>query len=99
MAGKTGAVGTIDRLSLRRYGFLLEKNIAAAARALEVVTGSFELLRASPYSCRKAAAANPFLRELLISFGAAGYAALFGIEAESIVSILALRPRREEDYP
>ncbi len=83
---------------LRLYGFLLEKDIAAAERALEVIKGSFELLRTSPYSCRKATAGNPFLRELLISFGASGYVALFEIEPENIVSILAVRHQREDDY-
>ena len=43
-------------------------------------------------------ASNPFLRELLIPFGAAGYVALFEIEANSIVSILAVRHQREDDY-
>ena len=53
-----------------------------------------------PFSCRKALGGdgNPFLRELIIPFGAAGYAALFEIENRDIVTILAVRHQREEDY-
>lgn len=41
---------------------------------------------------------NPFLRELIIPFGAAGYVALFEIENEQIVTVLAIRHEREDDY-
>jgi hypothetical protein len=39
-----------------------------------------------------------FLRELIIPYGAAGYVALFEIEDESTVTILAIRHQREDDY-
>jgi len=55
-------------------------------------------LRFSPFSCRKAVSDNPFLRELIIPFGAAGDVALFEIEPRGIVNILAVRHQREEDY-
>ena len=51
-----------------------------------------------PITCRKADASNPFLRELVIPFGAAGYVALFEIEDSSTVTILAIRHQREDDY-
>jgi mRNA-degrading endonuclease RelE of RelBE toxin-antitoxin system len=38
------------------------------------------------------------LRELVIPFGAAGYVALFEIEDNETVTILAIRHQREEDY-
>lgn len=41
---------------------------------------------------------NPFLRELIIPLGAAGYVALFEIENEQIVTVLAIRHQREDDY-
>ena len=41
---------------------------------------------------------NSFLRELLISFGTSGYVALFEIENEKSITILAVRHQREEDY-
>lgn len=83
---------------LRLYDFLLERDLAAAERALEVMKRAAELLRFSPFSCRKALADNPFLRELIIPFGSAGYVALFEIEPGDTVNILAVRHQREEDY-
>jgi plasmid stabilization system protein ParE len=83
---------------LRLYDFLLERDVTAAEHALDAIRGSVELLRFSPFSCRKALADNPFLRELIIPFGSAGYVALFEIESGSEVNILAVRHQREEDY-
>ena len=83
---------------IRLYDFLLAKDIAAAGRALEAVKSALGLLGFSPYSCRKALPDNPFLRELLIPFGSAGYVALFEIEAGNLISVLDVRHQREEDY-
>jgi plasmid stabilization system protein ParE len=83
---------------LRLYDFLLEKNMAVAERPLAAITQAANLLRFSPFSCRKVLADNPFLRELIIPFGSAGYVALFEIETGDTVNILAVRHQREEDY-
>lgn len=86
---------------LRLFDFLLEQdpnNIQLAQRALERVAQSIELLRQFPFTCRKATANNPYLRELVISFGAYGYVALFEIEPDDMVTILAVRHQRESDY-
>jgi plasmid stabilization system protein ParE len=83
---------------LRLYDFLLERDVTTAERALDAIREAVELLRFSPFSCRKALPDRPFLRELVIPFGAAGYVALFEIEPRSIVNILAVRHQREEDY-
>ena len=83
---------------LRLYDFLLEKDVAAAERALDAINASIEVLRLSPFSCRKAVPDNPLLRELVIPFGAAGYVALFEIDGPSIVTIVAVRHQREDDY-
>ena len=83
---------------LRLYDFLLQTDISAAERALDAIKGAVELLRFSPFSCRKALPDNPFLRELVIPFGSAGYVALFEIGSGNRVSILAVRHQREEDY-
>ena len=83
---------------LRLYDFLLEKDVTAAERALDAIKEAMELLCFSPFSCRKALPDNPFLRELVIPFGSAGYVALFEIESGSTVSILAVRHQREDDY-
>ena len=42
--------------------------------------------------------ASLFLRELLIPFGSAGYVALFEIEGGDLVTVLAVRHQREDDY-
>jgi plasmid stabilization system protein ParE len=82
----------------RLYAFLLEQDLAAAERALQAIEKATGLLQDFPFTCRKATADNPFLRELLIPFGAAGYVALFEIEAGETVTILAVRHQREDDY-
>jgi hypothetical protein len=83
---------------VRLYEFLLERDVIAAERALDAIKAAIELLHFSPFSCRKASRDKPFLRELVIPFGAAGYVALFEIDSRSTVSILAVRSQREEDY-
>lgn len=83
---------------LRLYDFLLERDILLAERAIAAITKAVEVLSFSPYSCRKALQDNPFLRELIIPFGATGYVALYEIEPAFIVTILAVRHQREEDY-
>ena len=101
--------GARDDLT-RLYTFLLERDDAAAARALEAIRKATDVLRGFPFTCRKADEANPFLRELIISFGDSGYVALFEIEGEQpaeavpageasrYVTILAVRHQREDDY-
>jgi plasmid stabilization system protein ParE len=82
----------------RLYDFLLEKDLAAAERALDAIHAGIEVLRLSPFSCRKAATDRPLLREIVIPFGTAGYVALFEIEGASTVTVLAVRHQREDDY-
>ena len=83
---------------MRLYGHLLDDDVSNAERALDAIERSLELLRLSPYSCRKATTGNPFVRELIIPFGCAGYVALYEIEPRSVVTILAIRHQREDDY-
>ena len=83
----------------RLYTFILERDAPAwenAERLLNAIQAAILSLEHNPFSCRKAT--TPFLRELVISFGATGYVALFEIEAHQIVTILAIRHQREEDY-
>ena len=82
----------------RLYAFLLVQNVQAANHALEAINKAIELLKTFPFTCRKAQAYNTFLRELIINFGANGYVALFETEEEIIVTILAVRRQREDDY-
>jgi plasmid stabilization system protein ParE len=85
---------------LRLYDFLVDKDIDAAARALDVIRDALAILEKFPFSCRKAAdgAHGPRLRELVIPFGSAGYVALFEIDGPANVTILAVRHQREDDY-
>ena len=83
---------------LRLFDFLALKDWGAAERALEAIQSGVELLRFSPFSCRKPKPRNAFLRELIIPFGKAGYVALFEIDDARTVTILAVRHQREDDY-
>lgn len=85
---------------LRLFDYLLEQDAAAAAKAREVISKAIELLEVFPFSCRKAlgGGGNAFLRELIIPFGSCGYVALFEIENQQTVTLLAVRRQREEDY-
>lgn len=83
---------------LRLYGFLVAQDLPAARRAREAIGKSIELLRDFPFTCRKAVPDNPFLRELVIPFGANGYVALFEVEDNETVTILAVRHQREDDF-
>lgn len=87
----------LDRL----YGFIVERDDAdvdLASRALVAITAGIATLESSPFTCRKAHSSMPFLRELIIPFGASGYVALFEIDDDQTVTILAVRHQRESDY-
>lgn len=91
------AKADIDRL----YDALLQHcqgDWTPAERALDAIGHGLGLLRTSPFSCRKVAPDNAFLRELVIGFGASGYVALFEIEDATTVTVLAVRHQREDDY-
>ena len=82
----------------RLFSFLAEHDLLAAQHARDAIASGIALLQQFPYTCRKAIPENPFLRELIISFGVAGYVALFEIEDDETISILAIRHQREDDY-
>ena len=85
---------------LRLYDFLIEVDLDLADRALAIITDGLRLLERFPFTCRKAANGlhGPRIRELVISFGASGYVALFEIDDATTVTVLAVRHQREEDY-
>ena len=82
----------------RLFHFLLEQDLQAARKAKESLSKGMEFLKDFPFACRKATPDNPFLREMLISFGNSGYVVLFEIEDKTTVTILAIRHQRESDY-
>lgn len=86
---------------VRLYEFILAKDKSdwsLATRAFEAIKNGIRGLELSPFSYRKATPDNPFLRELIIPFGASGYVALFEIDNDQTVTILAVRHQLEEDY-
>lgn len=86
---------------IRLYEFILARNESdwsLAERALSAIRNAIRSLELSPFSFRKAIPNNPFLREIVIPFGASGYVALFEIDTEETVTILAIRHQREDDY-
>lgn len=82
----------------RLLDFLAAVDYSAALRARAAIERGYRLLAESPFACRKVDEANPFLRELLVPFGSAGYVALFEIEDSQTVTVLAVRHQREDDY-
>lgn len=85
----------------RLYAFALERDAGdwtAAEAGLDAIARAIALLETAPLSCRKATADDPFLRELVVGFGASGFVALFEIEDAATVTVLAVRHQREGDY-
>lgn len=86
---------------VRLYEFILcrdDTDWSVPERALNAIKQAIRSLEQSPFSFRKADSRSPFLRELVIPFGASGYVALFEIDNEHSVTILAIRHQREDDY-
>lgn len=85
----------------RLYAFRLESDFErhpdSAERMLEAIEHGFATLRRTPHTCRRCIA-DPRLRELIIGFGHTGYVALFHIEDDGVVNVLAVRHQREADY-
>lgn len=80
------------------FEFLAERDLQAAERARDAIGKSFDFLRTFPFACRKASPDHPFLRELVIEFGQAGFVALYEIENSETVTVLAVRHQREDDF-
>lgn len=83
---------------VRLYEFAAVNNPAAADRAIEVIDKAWEILETFPFSCRAAEGADPFLRELVIPFGETGFVALYEIESDTVVTVIAVRHQLEDDY-
>ncbi len=89
-----GAVAGLERCRT----FLSARNSDAARRAAEAIAKHFLLLETSPEIGRPLDDA-PALRELVIPFGAAGYAALYRyVPSKDAVIILAFRHLKEAGY-
>jgi len=98
----------------RLIDFILERelaregdgDLAVAERAKAAIDDAMRLLQRFPFTCRKSedpqrnvpVERKPFVRELVIPFGATGYVALFEIAGPDTVVVLALRHQREDDF-
>lgn len=90
---------------LRLYDFVIERelgrpgggDLSLADKVISALEQGFATLQSSPFTCRKADN-SPFLRELIIPFGATGYVALFEISDQATVIKGAVRHQREDDY-
>jgi plasmid stabilization system protein ParE len=75
------------------FAFLLAENHDAAVAAAEAIASAVDALAAHPLLGRRV---EGDLRELVVSFGATGYIALYRfVVQEDTVRILALRHQRE----
>ena len=87
----------------RLFDFLVERELARDGdlylpdQAMVALRAGIATLMSSPFTCRKAGD-SPFLRELIIPFGGSGYVALFEIENDSTVAVVAVRHQLEDDY-
>ena len=86
------------------FDFLLERelsrdggDLSLPAQAIAALRSGTATLKTSPFTCRKAGQ-SPFLRELIVPFGRSGYVALFEIEDDANVLVLAVRHQLEDDY-
>ena len=94
------AESDLDRL----FDLLVERELARDGgdlnlpeQAVFALRAGMATLKSSPFTCRKAGD-SPFLRELIIPFGRSGYDALFEIENDSTVAVVAIRHQLEDDY-
>jgi plasmid stabilization system protein ParE len=88
----------------RLFDFPVERELAhdggdlhLPEQAMVALRAGIATLQSSPFTCRKAGD-SPFLRELIIPFGRPGYVALFEIENNSTVAVVAVRHQLEDDY-
>ena len=87
----------------RLFYALVERAVAPedfdrALDAVQVIRAALDGLADSALRCRKAGdGRDPFLRELVVPFGRAGYLALFEIVGDT-VAVAAIRHQSEDDY-
>ena len=86
------ALGDLERI----VDFLREGSAKSALEALTQIRSAIAILAAHPRIGRRAAGR---MRELVISYGAGGYVALYRIDASpALVRILRIRHQREAGY-
>lgn len=84
---------------LELHTFLAEHSVSAAEAAVGTSERALALLEEFRWSCRASRAiVGSRFRELVMPFGKRGYVALFELEEEDVVTILAVRQQRQSDY-
>lgn len=84
---------------LELHAFLAEHSLEAAEAAVSTIERALSLLEEFPWACRASTAIpRSRFRELVIPFGRRGYVAVFEIEGDDVVTVLAVRHQRESDY-
>lgn len=84
----------------RMYGFALDASRGEwrhAARIIDTIESALALLASTPFAGRRVTE-DASLRELVIGFGSDGFVALYEVEAADVVTVLAVRHQREDDY-
>lgn len=95
MAAVAYSARALDDLD-RRFDFIASANPSAAIRAGEFILDAVRILERHPYIGRPVR--GP-LRELVISHGRTGYAALYRVAPRAgEIEILAIRHQREAGY-
>lgn len=85
----------------RLYRFALEashNDWRLASRIIDSIETAMALLATTPFAGRSATGGDASLRELVIGFGHGGFVALYEIESADVVTVLAVRHQREDDY-
>lgn len=82
----------------RVHAFLAQSDSQAALKALDAIEAGTDVLEQFPHAGRPTDDLEPEHRELLIPFGASGYAVVYEVEEASVL-ILSLKHQREAGYP
>lgn len=84
---------------LELHAVLAEHSLEAAEAAVSTIERALSFLEEFPWACRASTAIpRARFRELVIPFGRRGYVAVFEIEGDDVVTVLAVRHQRESDY-
>lgn len=82
---------------VRVHAFLAQSDPQAAQKALDAIEAATDVLEQFPHAGRPANDLEPEHRELLVPFGASGYAVFYEV-GEGNVLILSLKHQREAGY-
>jgi plasmid stabilization system protein ParE len=82
---------------IRLRAFLLEKSVAAADKARGTIRSNIKKLPSAPEAHRPVPS-HPYLRDLIIGFGATGYIARYHYQRGSDIYILRIRHQLEAGF-